>query len=135
LLAYSDPCPPPGKTDYWLQLVGQDGGAEEAWFGPVRLSAAQPPRATVLQNVYPNPFNPQTTVAFSVSRAQRVRVSVFDLTGREVAVLADHLYRPGTYTVDWDGRDTSDRAVASGSYLVRLNATEREESRKITLVR
>jgi hypothetical protein len=82
-------------------------------------------------SAYPNPFNPRTSVAFTLARAQTARVVAYDLAGRRVATLADRDFAAGTHRVDWDAS-----GLASGSYLVRLEvAGEDCRSRKVTLLR
>jgi hypothetical protein len=90
---------------------------------------------TGLRNLHPNPFNPATSVCFTVDRAQHVTIAVYDLAGRQIAPLADQVFGSGEHTVHWDGRDDSGRAVSSGTYIVRFEAERRAESRKIMLVR
>ena len=87
----------------------------------IRQEAASPlpARFDLLQN-YPNPFNPATTITFAVpggGAARPVSVRVYDLLGREVAMLAGGSYRGGVYTVVWDGA-----SCASGVYLCRLES-------------
>ena len=70
----------------------------------------------------PNPFNPATTIRYEVPTAAQVRLMVYDVLGREVTVLVDERREPGCYAVTWDGRDAAGRLVASGVYVVRLEA-------------
>ncbi|RKX29587.1 MAG: hypothetical protein DRP71_16120, partial [Verrucomicrobia bacterium] len=81
-----------------------------------------PPQSTRLAGVYPNPFNPQTTVAFELAASEHVTLRIYDLRGRQVRVLEDAVLPPGRHERTWDGRDSSGRTVASGSYLVRMSA-------------
>jgi len=90
---------------------------------------------TGLQTVSPNPFNPLTTVTFSLDRPQPVRVAVYDLTGRRVAVIVDEVGTTGRHTITWDGRDETGTTMASGAYLVRFRVPGRAESCKIMLMR
>lgn len=88
------------------------------------LLAADPrPRAgdgaTLSQNA-PNPFGDRTTIDFSLARAGRVRLGVFDLAGRRIRTLADGERAAGPHEVRWDGRDEAGRAVHAGSYRYRL---------------
>jgi formylglycine-generating enzyme required for sulfatase activity len=69
-------------------------------------------------NVFPNPFNPQTTVAFTVPQAGQVSVQVFDMRGRLVDTLVRGSHDAGEHRVSWDGRDASGRSVGAGVYLV-----------------
>ena len=85
--------------------------------------------------IYPNPFNPRANVPFELARDAHVRLVVFDLAGRRVATLLDEPRPAGRYTVVWQGRDHVGRAVASGSYYVRLDGDGVSELRKMTLLR
>lgn len=70
---------------------------------------------------------------FAVPHASPVDIDVFDIGGRWVKSLANDTYQPGTYTVHWDGRDTSNRKVAAGIYLVRMEAGEWQTTRKVVV--
>lgn len=89
----------------------------------------------VLNCVYPNPANPHMSISFTTDRSQEVRISVYDMTGRRVAVLADQVYGTGLHALEWDGDDTTGKAVSCGTYLVRMETLGNVESRKITFVR
>jgi hypothetical protein len=91
--------------------------------------------AVELHPNYPNPFNPLTTVAFSLPRAQQVRLCVYGLNGIHVNTLVNEVREAGTHSVTWDGTDDNGRAVASGTYIYRLEAGEDVESRRMALIR
>jgi len=93
------------------------------------------PGALFLAQNHPNPFNPLTDLNFNIPRDGPIRLGVYDLQGREVAVLVDGPLPAGAHTVRWDGRDDGGREAPSGIYLVRLTAGDRETTRKITLAR
>lgn len=80
------------------------------------------PQSISLAQNYPNPFNPQTTLRFTLDQPASVHLTVFDLHGRVVRVLVDGEMASGIHQVSWDGADASGRAVASGTYLYRLEA-------------
>jgi hypothetical protein len=90
-----------------------------------------------MQN-YPNPFNPSTAISFQLSAVSAVSLKVFDLLGREVAVLVDETRQPGSYSVQWNAL-----AMPSGIYFYRLQArplsggqnAEYVETRKMVLVK
>jgi hypothetical protein len=88
-----------------------------------------PDRYTLSQN-YPNPFNPQTVISCQVPVASDVRLVVYDVLGREVAVLMNEKKDPGTYEVTFDASGFS-----SGVYLYRLNAGTFVETKKLLIVR
>lgn len=94
------------------------------------------PVAFDLQQNYPNPFNPSTNIQFSIPEIEKVHLAVYDIRGRLVRTLVDHeLYSPGTYTLAWDGKDSSGRRVASGVYFTKIQAGRFVATRKMTMVK
>lgn len=88
------------------------------------------PDGFALSNNYPNPFNPTTSIDFTLPVSADVRLVVYNVLGQRVAVLADGLYAPGTHTVRFDGR-----AMASGTYLFRFETGSHSVTRKMTLLK
>ncbi len=100
-------------------------------------SAVEEPSATVaapetyvLQQNHPNPFNPSTTIQFSLLRSGYVRLRVFDLAGNEVAVLVDGQKDQGQHQVIWEAGDLS-----TGAYFYRLEINGFTATRKLMLVK
>ena len=93
------------------------------------------PLTLALKPNYPNPFNPSTTVPFEIAKAGRVRLTVFDLAGRQVAVLADGEYGVGYHEEVWLGKDTSGRQVPSGAYYLRLECGGQVRMRQMMLLK
>lgn len=93
------------------------------------------PAAPRLHQNVPNPFNPSTSIAFEMPAAGHVRMRVFRADGSWVTNLVDRAFGAGTHRVVWDGRDRHGAAVASGPYIVRLQADGIAESVKMMLVR
>ncbi len=88
-----------------------------------------------LHQNYPNPFNPTTRIDYSLDRGTEVRLTIYNLLGQEVRVLVD-AYRPaGNHSVEWNGRNGSGQAVATGVYLYRIEAGDRRASRKMLLLK
>ncbi len=87
----------------------------------------------VLYPNYPNPFNPSTTIRFALPEPAKVRVDVFDVTGRHVARLLDEYRSEGHHRVSFDASVLP--GLASGVYLYRLEAGSYREVRKMTLVK
>ncbi len=94
-----------------------------------------PPAGPRLWPARPNPFNPRTTVAFTLAAGGAVRLAVHDVSGRLVRLLVGAELPPGEHRAAWDGRDDDGRAVAAGVYLARLTAEGVAESAKLVLVR
>ncbi len=91
--------------------------------------------ALVLGPNHPNPFNPGTTIDFSMAEAGHVTVSIVDLEGRRVATLLDEILPAGDHSVVWNGRDDGGRRAASGMYLVTLRKGDRVVTRKIAMLK
>jgi hypothetical protein len=79
-----------------------------------------PPVRDALQQNAPNPFNPATTIGYSVSRAGRVEIRIFGVGGRLVRRFVEHPGAAGRYAVRWDGRDGSGRSLSSGVYFYEI---------------
>jgi len=93
------------------------------------------PTVTRLAPNVPNPFNPSTSIEYTLARPGHVRLVVFDSRGHAVTTLVDGQQDARTHTVVWDGRDDGGRPAASGVYFCRLTAAGVEEIRKMTLVK
>jgi spore germination protein YaaH len=90
------------------------------------------PEVFSLSQNFPNPFNPSTTIRFSVPAKAPVRLTVIDMLGREVATLVDEELEPGTHTVQFNAQSV---AVASGTYLYRLTSGDLHLVKKMILVK
>ncbi|HMB92664.1 MAG TPA: T9SS type A sorting domain-containing protein [Rhodothermales bacterium] len=88
------------------------------------------PQRILLDQNYPNPFNPTTTIRYGVPAAGPVRLAVYDLLGREVAVLVNAKQAPGTYRVVLDAAGWS-----SGVYLYRIAINGEVRTRRLTLLK
>jgi flagellar hook assembly protein FlgD len=88
-----------------------------------------------LKQNYPNPFNPVTQVEFQIPYDVQVKVSVTDITGREIRVLEDSRYNSGTHRVMWNGRDQSGKNVSAGIYLCRVQAGTQIRTGKMLLLK
>ncbi len=103
---------------------------------PVQTGAGEPaPRAATLDPNYPNPFNPSTTVPFTLARGASVRLQVFDPAGRFVRTLVDGPVAAGAHHAVWNGTDAAGRPVASGVYFARLEADGFSAVRKLVLLK
>ena len=95
-----------------------------------------PAALLALEQNRPNPFNPSTTISFTLPGECAVRLEVYDVSGRLVARLVDGArLSAGPHDVEWNGRDVSGRAAASGIYVYRLVAGKETISRKMVLLR
>ncbi|MCX6134043.1 MAG: T9SS type A sorting domain-containing protein [Ignavibacteriales bacterium] len=93
------------------------------------------PQEFALEQNYPNPFNPTTQIRFTIPHEGQVKLSVFDLLGREAKVLYQGFLPSGLHTVAWDGRNASGEAAPSGVYFYKLTRGDRHGIRKMILIR
>jgi hypothetical protein len=107
-----------------LELLPVAGAEEYTLAGAPGLETPESmPTAFSLEANYPNPFNPSTTIAFGVPEDAAVRLSVYNMLGQEVAVLAEGNHTAGRYSVVWEAKDNAGRQLSSGVYFYRMNAT------------
>lgn len=97
--------------------------------GISQLSSVVPEKFSLYNN-YPNPFNPSTNIKFDISKSQIVKLRVFDMTGKEVAVLVDQNVTPGSYSVNFNAA-----SLSSGIYLYRLESRDFTETKRMVLVK
>jgi hypothetical protein len=109
----------------WLQ--GDLAGVSE--------QVADVPIVFQLEPNYPNPFNPQTAIRFTLPERSWVKLELFDSRGRVVRVLLEGERSSGRHVVTWDGRDELGNSLPSGVYFCALRAGGRQAVRKLVLVR
>jgi hypothetical protein len=89
----------------------------------------------LMQN-FPNPFNPSTTIRFSLDAPQAVTLTIYDITGREVIRLLDEkTYFSGEHSVLWTGTNESGKEASSGIYFYRLKVGISSQTKKMILLR
>ncbi len=93
------------------------------------------PAVAALDQNFPNPFNPATTIRFSLREPALVSLRVYDAAGRLVRSLADGPLPAGLHERSWDGADARGKPVSSGVYLYRLDAGSFSRTRKMVLIR
>ncbi len=101
---------------------------------PVTVAASKPTPDALTGNA-PNPFNPSTTISFSLAERRETSLVVYDALGRTVRTLANGPLPAGKHTIRWDGRDDTGRMVSSGVYICRMRAGAFEKSIKMTFMR
>jgi hypothetical protein len=85
-------------------------------------SEAYVPKVSALMQNHPNPFNPVTRITYDVANAGRVRIEIYDVSGRMVRTLVDEHRGAGRYEVEWDGRNANGTPVHTGVYFYRMSA-------------
>jgi hypothetical protein len=87
-----------------------------------------------LSAIRPNPFRRSTTIAYQLTNASAVELSVYDVAGRLIRTVQATTQPAGAYAVTWDGRDVAGRHVAAGTYFVRLTAGDVTPTRKVVFL-
>ena len=114
--------------DDWVAHVA--GTPKRGAGADVSEGAAERPETFVLEGNHPNPFNPQTTIRFSVPEASVVKLMVYDVLGREVRVLVDGVRQAGVHQVVFEAGD-----LPSGTYLYRLETPQGSFVKTMQLVK
>jgi len=93
------------------------------------------PKTFTLHPPTPNPFNPQTTIRYELPTVSHVSLIIYDINGRQVAILKDGMSNAGLHEVLWNGRDDSGAPVGGGVYLYELKAGNFSDRGKMTLLK
>lgn len=122
------------NASYFVEVEDQCGNTvlidpALAWFEDT------PPVSFYLEENYPNPFNPSTTIRFHVIEASQVNITVYDLTGRAIRTLVSHPMEAGIHEVVWDGTSDVGVSVSSGTYLYRMTAGSFSATKTMILVK
>ena len=148
-----------GDMTDWLEITYYFGTLEstevELWFGVwidinpeifvddvsvVTLSGVESkggslPEGYMLNQNYPNPFNPSTTIHFSLPKSDSVRLTLFDVSGKQHRTLLNERLAAGSHSVQWNGLDQSGNDVPAGLYFYRLETDGFSETKKMLLVK
>ena len=84
---------------------------------------------------YPNPFNPETEIQYSLPDDGRITLKIYDVMGREITTLVDANKLRGRYTIRWNGKDRQGRDVTSGMYFYQIRFKDQTLTRKLLLIR
>jgi hypothetical protein len=101
----------------------------------VEQSNESVPATFNLEQNFPNPFNPETSIKYRLAGQRDVSLKVFNLLGQEVATLVDQKQEAGVYRVTWDGTNRFGQKVASGVYLFQLKAGDFRMTRKMVMMK
>ena len=103
-------------------------GSNDVFEAALTLSAV--PEEFALSQNYPNPFNPTTTIEFALPEARHVRVAVFDVLGRQVALVMDSALPSGYHQIQWEARN-----LPTGVYFYQLIAGDFREVKQMILIK
>ena len=112
-----------GNNDIFVAKLGNDTSVENIII----------PKNMVLSN-YPNPFNPTTTISFSIQNDSQVELSIFNIKGQKIKVLVQNEFTKGSHSVMWNGDDLYGNSVSSEIYLYKLKVNGKIEAVKKCLL-
>ena len=129
-----------GKSVDKLTATGGMAGEllDEAYRQLGLEKSASLPKAFCLSQNRPNPFNPSTTIYYSIPDGLAqvpVKLIIYNLRGQLVRILVEDTQQPGNYSVNWDGMDINGSKVSNGVYFYRLNAGDFICTRKMVLLK
>ncbi|MCB5272346.1 MAG: choice-of-anchor J domain-containing protein, partial [Candidatus Cloacimonetes bacterium] len=103
--------------------------------GVSNQDGVNPVYTTALKGNYPNPFNPETTISFSVKDAGPVNIEIFNVKGQLVKKLVNDVRAAGEHTVVWNGMDNNGRSVSSGIYYFKMNTGKYSSTKKMIMMK
>lgn len=127
---------------YWLESVSLDGISN--FYGPLTVTIGDPtqepnpptiPMVTKLLNAYPNPFNPNTNIRYSLKDAGKVKIDIYNMKGQVINSLTAEHDSPGFYQIAWDGCDANGKPVSSGIYMYKMMSGNYISAKKMILAK
>lgn len=111
-----------------------------AIFGDVATSVEDSEDSTfpvtyILNNNYPNPFNPSTTITYYLPKKVHVQVTIYNILGEKVKLLVNEIQSAGNYLITWNGTDDRNHNLSTGVYFYELIAAQHREAKKMLLVK
>jgi hypothetical protein len=129
-----------GTWYYWLQSIEYTG--ESNYYGHIFVSIESGDEdtspdlvlVTSINKIFPNPFNPVTTINYELRKVETVNISIYNVKGEKVKVLLSEEKQPCSYHVVWNGDDANGRTLASGTYIILMNAGDIRSSKRAMLM-
>lgn len=130
-----------GSYYYWLQINNLDGSV--GYHGPIKLVYGAPTdpelppvvQQTELKRIYPNPFNPNTNIAYYLAKGANVNLKIYNHRGQMVRSFNEGYKEAGDYRLNWNGKDDKGMALSTGVYFFRLEAGKKVFIQKAVLMK
>ena len=123
------------KVYYLLEQIDLDGTINRSNPIEVLLGARFTLPTEFASTVYPNPFNPRTTISYDLPAETDVSIVIYDAIGQEIRQLVSRHYTAGRYSVQWDAKDHLGRSVGSGVYIAKIKAGSNTAIQKMLLLK
>ncbi len=138
-LFYLDLNVPAGDYTYNVTAVYEDPDGESEFSNDADITVVGAgnilPLVTELEGNYPNPFNPTTTINFSLKTAEKTLLEVYNIRGEKVRTLVDGELQADYHSIVWNGKDNSGKKSASGVYFYKMKAGSYQQTKKMILMK
>ena len=121
--------------EYVYRLSDVSTKGEITVYASLSLKMDKLPETTEMKNAYPNPFNPQTYIAYNLSEDTHVTITVFDMLGRQVKTLFIGHQFAGSYHVYWNATDETGNKAPSGGYIIQMKTEKTRQVQKVMLMK
>lgn len=134
---YSEPAPDASTAEYRLKQIDFDGTSQ--YSETVKINLLSNITHPVLMQNFPNPFNPETTIQYTlpatITGTSKVKITIWNTLGEQVKTLVDSWQNTGTYKITWDGTNEQNQPVNSGFYFCRFETGEFQKVLKLALIK
>jgi hypothetical protein len=131
---YTDTNLPNGTYVYGVKAIYTTGSSETINTDPIALTSSEDiivvEYVTALKGNYPNPFNPETVISYSLSEETNVSIDIYNVKGQKVKTLVNDIGPAGNYTVTWNGKDDEGQIVGSGIYFSKMRSGRYTSTKK-----
>jgi hypothetical protein len=105
-------------SDFSIDIGAYEFQADS--FSPEKISSL----SVSAMQIYPNPFNPQTKISFTLYESSHVRLAVYNMKGQKITTLLDTNLTQGEHAISWNGKNDKKEEIASGIYLIQLKMND-----------
>jgi len=129
-----------GMYYYWLEI--QDYNAHSSYYGSRYIyfegtpnSAMEYKLITGIRSIYPNPFNPSTTISYELNKKAEVKIEIYNNRGQVIQTFALGQKDKGRYKLIWEGKDKNNSNCGCGIYFIRMLVDRESYMQKVTLLK
>ena len=123
------------SQSYYYRLSDVSVHGDITTYPPIFIQLVDPPKETLLEKAYPNPFNPKTYIAYHLAEATQVKITVFNMLGRSVKELHDGRQPAGSYHIYWNGTNENGMKAPSGTYTIRMQTEKETQIQKVMFIK